>query len=68
MSDQPTLPISVEVKDGDYGRQYVFVMIGDVEVNLYQSEYRPGGVTIDVNGESIDLLKLSVCVNDEEVW
>ena len=68
MSGQPILPITAELLPGDFGREYIRVTIGDVEITVYQSEARPGGVTVEIDGEDQDLLILSVNVNDWEVY
>lgn len=69
MGDQrEPLSISVVRAPGDYGRDYIQVEIGDLMITVYESELRPGGVTVEIDGEPDMIKKTVVNINDGEIF
>ena len=61
----PILPLSVTREGGDLGREYIIVTIGGVEITIYQSEVRPGGVTVEIDHDGQDV---AVYMNDQQIF
>ena len=68
MARQPALPVTAEVLPSDYGRQYARVIVGDLEVTVYQSQLRPGGITIEIDGDDAVIGKTVININDWRIF
>lgn len=68
MGKRVDLAITAEVKPGDYGRDYVLITIGDLEVTVYESQLRPGGITIEIDGDDAVIGKTVININDWRIF
>lgn len=72
MSNRRTLlDLEAEIKEGDGGKSYAEVRIGDVTVTVYESLVEPGRVVVDIDTETDRHLEvpssLAVAINDHYV-
>ena len=68
MARKPALPVTAEVLPSDYGRQYARVIVGGLEVTVYQSQLRPGGITIEIDGDDAVIGKTVININDWRIF
>lgn len=67
MSKREVMPVSAHVEAGDYGRDYARLTVGGLEVTVYQSQVRPGGITVEIDGDDDVIAVTVVNVNDWQV-
>lgn len=57
--------VNVEIKEGDYDRQYAEITVGGVTIVAYESNVRPGGVSVEIDtDEHFDPDMVKAWVND----